>query len=96
MVVILSFQSYNGLNIDRITLYNACDISSYINQYTYNLDHKVTGVANRIIKADGTLVNNAYSEGMTYDLAGNLLTMQRNEYSGLKGATHSGAKGATL
>ncbi len=69
--------SYNGLNIDQITLYNACDISSYINQYTYNLDHMVSGVANRIIKADGTLVNNAYSEGMTYDLAGNLLTMQR-------------------
>jgi len=69
---------YDGLNIDQITLYNACEMSAFINKYSYNLDHMVSGVANRVRKSDGSVINNAYSEGMTYDLAGNIQSMQRN------------------
>lgn len=69
---------YDGINIDRITLYNACEASAFINKYSYNLDHMVTGVANKVRKSDGTLIDNAYSESMSYDLAGNIQSMQRN------------------
>lgn len=67
---------YRGLDIRRITYYNDCNSSAFTNIYSYNRDHMLLTVENKIVKPAQAVIG-GYNEAVTYDLAGNILTHQR-------------------
>ncbi len=78
--------TYTGWDITRIELASDCVSGLFRNDYTYDANHRVTIMQNKIFKHP-EIVTGRYNTSYQYDLAGNILGLKRegliNEVNGV-------------
>ncbi len=68
--------TYNGMDISLIEMAGSCTAGFIRNHYKYDADHRLRQVQNQLFNPD--LIGDALSTSYTYDLAGNIMSLNRN------------------
>ena len=74
--------TYSGIDISRIEYASDCQTGIFRNDYIYDGDHRIKQQINTIF--GDQQISDAYSTSYTYDLAGNILSLNRNGWIDLQ------------
>ncbi len=68
--------TYNGMDISLIEIAGSCTAGFIRNHYKYDADHRLKQVQNQLFSPE--LIGDALSSSYSYDLAGNIMSLNRN------------------
>lgn len=69
--------SYDGLDIEWIKYSGDCYLGQTQYDFTYDADHRIKTADHTIFQPNGNEIKDAYNANYSYDLAGNILTLNR-------------------
>ncbi len=75
------YNEYTGIDISRIEMASDCNTGFIRNDYTYDGDHRITTMTNKIFNPG--LTQDAYNTSYKYDLAGNITDLSRRGLIGI-------------